>query len=97
LKEALIPTPHVKRFYVGNLSLLELDKKGRLTVPKEYRRDLGIEGKVLVVNAGDHLKLIPIPKDPIGALRGAFTTKKPFKELRKRAEAEAEKEVPDRR
>jgi AbrB family looped-hinge helix DNA binding protein len=75
------------------MSLLELDKKGRVTVPKEYRRELGLHDKVLAINAGDHLKLIPIPKDPIQALRGAFTTKKPFKQLRKQAEAEAEREI----
>jgi AbrB family looped-hinge helix DNA binding protein len=75
------------------MSLVELDKKGRVTVPKEYRRELGIQGKVLVINAGDHLKLMPIPKDPVKALRGAFTIRKSFKELRKQAEAEAEKEV----
>lgn len=75
------------------MSLLELDKKGRVTVPKGYRRELGLQGKILVINAGDHLKLIPVPKDPIGALRGAFTIKKSFKELRKQAEAEAENAV----
>jgi AbrB family looped-hinge helix DNA binding protein len=79
------------------MSLLELDKKGRVTVPKEYRRELGLDGKILAINAGDHLKLIPVPKDPIQALRGAFTTKKPFKQLRKQAEAEAEKEIRARR
>ncbi len=75
------------------MSLVELDKKGRVTVPKEYRRELGLQDKVLVINAGDHLKLIPIPKDPIKALRGAFTVRKSFRELRKQAEAEAEKDV----
>ena len=75
------------------MSLLELDKKGRVTVPKEYRRELGFQDKVLVINAGDHLKLMPIPKDPIKALRGALTVRKSFKELRKQAEAEAEKEA----
>ena len=79
------------------MSLLEVDKKGRVTVPKEYRRELGLHGKVLVINARDHLKLIPIPKDPIQALRGAFKTKKSFKQLRKQAEAEAEKEIRARR
>jgi AbrB family looped-hinge helix DNA binding protein len=73
------------------MSLLELDKKGRVTVPKECRRELGFQDKVLVINTGDHLKLIPIPKDPIKALRGAFTVRKSFKELRKQAEAEAER------
>ena len=75
------------------MSVLELDKKGRLTVPKGYRRELGIEGKVLVINAGDHLKVIPIPRDPILTLKGAFSVRKPFKDLRKQAEAEAQRAV----
>jgi len=79
------------------MSLVELDKKGRVTVPKEYRRELGLQDKVLVINAGDHLKLIPIPRDPIKALRGAFTVRKPFRELRKHAEAEAEKDLRSQR
>jgi AbrB family looped-hinge helix DNA binding protein len=82
---------------VGEMSLLELDKKGRVTVPKQYRRELGFQDKVLVINAGGHLKLIPIPKDPLKALRGAFTVRKSFKELRRQAEAEAEKEVGQQR
>ena len=78
------------------MSVLELDSKGRLTVPKSYRRELQLERKVLVVNAGDHLKLIPIPKDPVETLRGAFSIKKSFRELRKQAEAEAQKELAEK-
>ena len=76
--------------------MLELDSKGRLTVPKSYRRELQLERKVLVVNAGDHLKLIPIPKDPVETLRGAFSLKKSFRKLRKQAEAEAQKELAEK-
>lgn len=76
--------------------MLELDSKGRLTVPKSYRRELQLERKVLVVNAGDHLKLIPIPKDPVETLRGAFSVKKNFRELRKQAEEEAQKELAEK-
>jgi len=76
--------------------VLELDSKGRLTVPKSYRRELQLERKVLVVNAGDHLKLIPIPKDPVETLRGAFSVKKNFRELRKQAEEEAQKELAEK-
>jgi len=76
--------------------VLELDSKGRLTVPKSYRRELQLERKVLVVNAGDHLKLIPIPKDPVETLRGAFSLKKSFRKLRKQAEAEAQKELAEK-
>jgi len=67
-----------------------------LTVPKSYRRELQLERKVLVVNAGDHLKLIPIPKDPVETLRGAFSLKKSFRKLRKQAEAEAQKELAEK-
>jgi AbrB family looped-hinge helix DNA binding protein len=75
------------------LSILELDSKGRLTLPKEIRESLDIGKKVLVINAGDHLKIIPLPSNPIEVLHGAFNVKKPFKELRKQAELIAENEV----
>ena len=68
------------------MSIVELDRKGRITLPKKTRESLNIRGKVLVINAGDHLKIIPLPSDPIRVLHGAFNTKKTFKELRKQAE-----------
>ncbi|MEM1849346.1 MAG: hypothetical protein QW196_07840 [Sulfolobales archaeon] len=75
------------------MSILELDSKGRLTIPRRVRVSLGIGKKVLVINAGDHLKIVPIPSDPFKALHGAFNTEKPFKELRKQAELIAEEEA----
>jgi bifunctional DNA-binding transcriptional regulator/antitoxin component of YhaV-PrlF toxin-antitoxin module len=78
---------------VGKLSILELDRKGRLMIPKRIREFLDIEKKVLIINAGDHLKIIPLPSDPLKTLHGAFNTKKPFKELRKQAELTARKEI----
>ncbi|MEM3974531.1 MAG: hypothetical protein QW320_09205 [Ignisphaera sp.] len=73
------------------MSILELDS--RLTIPKRVRVSLGIGKKVLVINAGDHLKIVPMPSDPFKALHGAFNTEKPFKELRKQAELIAEEEA----
>lgn len=73
--------------------ILELDKKGRLTLPKEIRDSLGIGKKVLIINAGDHLKIIPLPSNPFQILHGAFNIKKPFKELRKQAELIAKNEA----
>jgi AbrB family looped-hinge helix DNA binding protein len=73
--------------------ILELDKKGRLTLPKEIRNSLGIRKKVLIINAGDHLKIIPLPSNPFQILHGAFNIKKPFKELRKQAELIAKNEA----
>ncbi|MEM1581092.1 MAG: AbrB/MazE/SpoVT family DNA-binding domain-containing protein [Candidatus Bathyarchaeia archaeon] len=71
---------------------LEIDDKGRLTIPKEIRESLNFGKKVLIINAGDHLKIIPLPSDPFQILHGAFNIRKPFEELRKRAELLAEGE-----
>jgi len=70
-----------------------MDSKGRLTLPKKVRESLGIRKKVLVINAGDHLKVIPLPSDPFSVLHGAFNVKKSFRELREQAELIAEREV----
>lgn len=48
---------------------------------------------MLVINVGSHLKIIPLPSDPLKALDGAFTTKKSFKELRQQAEKLTMKEI----
>jgi len=79
------------------MSILELDRKGRLTLPKKIRESLDIGKKILIINAGDHLKIIPLPSDPLRTLHGAFNTKKTFKELRKRAELTAQKETKNER
>ncbi len=70
-----------------------MDTRGRVGIPKLYRTQLGLRRKVLVINAGDHLQLMPVALDPIRALRGVFTDKKSFRELRAEAEAEAQKEA----
>lgn len=77
---------------MGRLSILDLDEKWRLTLPKEIRESLKMGKKVLVINAGDHLKVIPLPADPFEVLHGAFTIGKSFSELRRQAETVAEKE-----
>lgn len=75
------------------MTIQELDSKGRLTLPKEIRESLDIGKKILIINAGDHLKIIPLPSNPLQILHGAFNVKKPFKELRKKAELIAENEA----
>ena len=75
------------------MSILELDSKGRLTLPKEIRESLDLKKKLLIINAGDHLKIIPLPSNPLQILHGTFNVKKPFKELRTRAELTAETEA----
>jgi len=75
------------------MSILELDSKGRLTLPKEIRESLDMGKKVLIINAGDHLKIIPLPSNPVQTLHGAFSTKKSFKGLRRQAELTGEEEA----
>ncbi|MDG6898641.1 MAG: AbrB/MazE/SpoVT family DNA-binding domain-containing protein [Nitrososphaerota archaeon] len=72
---------------------MELDSKGRITLPKRVRATVGIKRRVLAINAGDHLKIIPLPSDPIQALDGVLQLKKPFKQLRKEAEGLAVEEA----
>jgi len=49
-----------------------MSSKGQIVVPKEFRDDLGIkEGQRLVVEEVDGaLIVVPVPKDPIKALKG---------------------------
>ncbi|MDH5791904.1 MAG: AbrB/MazE/SpoVT family DNA-binding domain-containing protein [Candidatus Bathyarchaeota archaeon] len=79
------------------MSIVELDERGRLTIPKGVRRNLDMGGKVLIINAGDHLKIIPLPPDPLKTLHGAFNTEKTFSELRRQAERSAAVEARERR
>ena len=57
------------------MSILELDSKGRVTLPKEIRESLDIGKKILLINAGDHLKIIPLPSNTLQTLHGAFNVK----------------------
>lgn len=75
------------------MSVAKLDDKGRLALPKELRDKLEIGSKVLVLNAGTHIKIIPLPKDPFKVLEGAFTTRKSFQQLRRQAEESIGKEI----
>jgi AbrB family looped-hinge helix DNA binding protein len=75
------------------MSIVKVDRRGRITLPKKLGESLGIEEKVLIVNMGDHLQIIPLPSDPFEALEGTLSINKSFKELRKQAKLVAEKEA----
>jgi DNA-binding transcriptional regulator/RsmH inhibitor MraZ len=92
----LIAHQIIKVILGGKMTISELDSKGRLALPKKIRESLAMGKKVLIINAGDHLKIIPLPSDPFQTLHGALNIKKPFKELRKQAELTAEKEAKKR-
>jgi len=61
--------------------------------PNKLGKNPDLEGKVLVVNVGDHVKLVPIPENPLQVLNSALSIGKQFKELREEAERLLEKEA----
>jgi len=74
------------------MSIVELDDKGRITIPKRMR--VAFKGKkALLIDVGDRIEIIPVQEDPFEVLKGSFNTEKPFKELRREAEALAEEEA----
>jgi len=75
------------------MSLVDLDSRGRLTLPSDLRRAMKGSKKVVLVESGDHIKIIPIPDDPFKALEGALGLQGQSKELRKLVEDEALKEA----
>jgi AbrB family looped-hinge helix DNA binding protein len=48
-------------------------ERGQVSIPAEIRRKLGITARTSLewVLEGNAVRVIPIPDDPIGALRGA--------------------------
>jgi len=78
---------------LSGMSILEVDDKGRIMLPKRERERMGLGKRVLVINAGDHLKVIPLPADPLGTLDGVIRLGKPFAELRRGAEELARREA----
>ena len=75
------------------ITIVDLDDRGRLTLPSDIRRNKNLDKKVLVIYAGDHIKLIPLPEEPFMELEGAISINTPFNELRKKALQEAQKET----
>ena len=75
------------------MGVVELDDRGRLTLPSEVRKSLQIGERVLLINAGDHVKLVPLPADPFKVLNGALDIDKPYQQLRDEAEKTALREA----
>ncbi|MHA1966259.1 MAG: AbrB/MazE/SpoVT family DNA-binding domain-containing protein [Candidatus Hodarchaeales archaeon] len=64
--------------------VLDLDDRGRITIPKEWREKLSLN-RVVAIHTKKRIFLIPISSDPLKVLKGAFTTKKTTEELKKEA------------
>ena len=64
--------------------VLDLDDRGRITLPKEWREKLSLN-RVVAIHTKNSIYLIPVSSDPLKILKGAFTTKKTTEELKKEA------------
>ena len=71
---------------------VELDERGRITIPATIRQQIKHK-KFIIIQAGDHIKLIPIPPDPFKTLEGALNIPTPFKQLREEATRQLEEET----
>jgi bifunctional DNA-binding transcriptional regulator/antitoxin component of YhaV-PrlF toxin-antitoxin module len=66
------------------MSIVEIDDRGRVTIPKEMRVDAD---KALVIPMGESYMLVPIPRAPIEfEIKGSTKTAKATAERRLRSE-----------
>jgi bifunctional DNA-binding transcriptional regulator/antitoxin component of YhaV-PrlF toxin-antitoxin module len=75
------------------LSVVSVDDRGRLTIPKE----MGIRGKrAIVIPAGSFFITIPLPDDPLEASKDWLETDKTIIELEESAESHAMEDAASR-
>lgn len=84
------------RLFVGKMNRVDLDERGRLTLPSGLRKKMNNVKQVVLIESGDHIKIIPIPEDPFSILEGALSLHKQTKELREEVEKQALREVKKR-
>ena len=61
------------------MSVVEVDDRGRLTIPKE----IGLRGsRVIVIPSGTYFVVIPLPSDPYNYAKNWLKTDKTIKELK---------------
>jgi hypothetical protein len=53
------------------MKAVRISRGGQIQVPAEVRRRWGTD-EVLIRDYGTHLRIVPIPDDPIGQTMGAF-------------------------
>ena len=76
------------------MSVVEVDDRGRFTIPKE----IGLRGtKVIVVSAGTFFVVLPLQGDPYEYAKSWLRTDKSTEELKHEAEEAASEDADSRR
>jgi AbrB family looped-hinge helix DNA binding protein len=54
------------------MPVVKTSSKGQIVIPKEFREKLGIGAgrKLLLRLVEDHVEIVPLPEEPVKALRG---------------------------
>jgi AbrB family looped-hinge helix DNA binding protein len=66
-----------------------ISTRGQVSIPASLRKKFGLEAEMCIewVEEGNAIKIIPIPKDPVKAFRGAgknrYTSEKLIRDRRK--------------
>jgi AbrB family looped-hinge helix DNA binding protein len=72
----------------------KVTSRGQVSIPSEIRKKFNIEpdSKVEWIVEGSVIKVVPLPKDPVGAFRGRGSRKYSTERLIEERRAEREKE-----
>jgi len=54
------------------MEILKISKGGQISLPARIRKRWGVH-RLIVDDRGDEVVLIPVPDDPLRAVRGAFS------------------------
>ena len=74
------------------MAIATVSEKGWVVIPKEIRERLGLKkgSKVAIVEYGEKISIMPLPKDPITAGRGMFRAGPSLTEAHMREKREEE-------
>lgn len=78
------------------MEILKISKGGQISIPARIRKRWGAQ-RLIVDDRGDEVVLIPVPDDPLGAVRGAFAGPGPTSDEMRRIAREEEAEIEDRK
>jgi len=75
--------------------VVQLDERGRVTIPKGLRKKVGIERTLVVEVVEDHLELRPV-RNAFAELKGSLRSSLSLRELRQVSEEQLIKETTTR-